>query len=274
MRSLWPALALAFGLAAAASPAAQAQQMKVTLTGTVSAGYDAYRNTVYFGAQGGYNLTGMTASVSLTYDAARFGPNYPGYAPNWSFLHSPEWPNFLGTVGLGPVLSGEFTIAGKTIAIDVSGPSEVARLFVENPASNYDSWGMYATDGRFAWCPNDGQCAEKVQFWASNGLGGPDLFGGQHAFDPADSQSFAVNGVAGRAVGGSVRMMDAPNCPGLCPAGRFSDGLVHWVEFTIDNGQISITPVPEPAPAGLTLAGLLGLFAALRLKRSAASGRH
>lgn len=263
---------LAFAFALLAAWPSQAQQMQVTLTGTISGGYDAYRNTVYFGADGGYNLTGMAASVTLTYDAARFNPNYPGYAPNWYFLHSPEWPNFLGTVGLGPVLSASFTVAGHTLAIDVSGPSEVARLVVENPVSNYDSWGLSAMDGRFAWCPNDGQCAEKVQFWANNGLGGPDLFGGQRAFDPADSQSFAVNGVTGRAVGGTVRLMDAPSCPGVCPAGRFSDGQTHWVEFTIDNGQISISPVPEPATAWMTLAGLLGLGAVLRLRRSAARG--
>lgn len=270
MRHLWPTLALAAALGTALP--AQAQQMQVTLTGTVSAGFDAYRNTVYFGPDGGYNLTGMAATVTLTYEAARFGPNYPGYAPNWSFLHSPEWPNFLGTVGLGPVLSAGFTINGKSFAIDVGGPSEVARLMVENPVGNFDNWTLSAMDGRFAWCPNDGQCAEKVQFWASNGLGGPDLFGGQRAFDPAESQSFGVNGVVGRAVGGAVRLMDAASCPGVCPAGRFSDGLTHWVEFTIDNGQISVSAVPEPAPAGLSLAGLLGLAAWLRLRRSATPG--
>lgn len=272
MRSL--GLALALGALLGATLHAQAQQMQVQLTGTVSAGFDAYRNTVYFGTQGGYNLTGMTATVTLTYDAARFAPNYPGNSPNWYFLHSPGWPSFLGTEGLGPVLSADFTIAGKTFAIDTSGPSEVARLAVENPASNYDNWGLYAMDARLGWCPNDSQCVEKVQLWASNVIGGPDLFGGQRAFDPADSQSFAVNGVAGRAVGGSVRLMDSPSCPGVCPAGRFNDGLTHWVEFTIDNGQISISPVPEPAPAGLTLAGLLGLSALLRLKGSAARGNR
>lgn len=273
MRHLWPTLAL--GAALGAALPAQAQQMQVTLTGTVSGGFDAYRNTVYFGSDGGYNLTGMTASVTLTYDAARFGPNYPGYAPNWWFVHSPGWPNFLGDVGQGPVLSAAFTIAGKTFAIDVSGPSEVGRLVVENPAGNYDNWGLSAGDGRFAWCPNDGQCAESVQFWAGNGLGGPDLFGGQRAFDPADSQSFGINGVVGRTVGGTVRLMDSPACPaGTCPAGRFDDGLTHWVQFTIDNGQISVSAVPEPAPAWLSLAGLLGLSAALRLRRSATHGNR
>lgn len=258
-------LALLLGLSAPAT----AQQMQVTLTGTVSSGFDAYRNTVYFGPDGGYNLTGMAASITLTYDAARFGPNYPGYSPSWYFVHSPEWPNFLGTRGLGPVLSAGFTIAGKTFAIDTSGASEVARLTVENPASGYDNWNLSAGDGRFAWCPNDGQCVENIQFSASNGLGGPDLFGGQRPFSPAESQSFGVNGVAGRAVTGSVRLMDSPACPaGICPAGRFDDGLTHWVQFTIDAGQISVSPVPEPANLALWLGGL-GLLAARRLKAPA-----
>ena len=249
----------------ALSAPAQAQLMKATVTGTVSAGFDAYRNSVYFGPNGGYNLAGLQASVSIIYDAGRFGPNQGG-APGWNFTHAPNWPNFLGTVGQGPIMSASFTINGITLATDVSGTYENGKLAVENPAGNNDNWNLYGGDRRFTWCPNDAQCIETTQLSASQGYGS-DLFGGQHAFSPAEA--FSAGPAAGRSISAYVRLIENSACPqGMCPQDRFADHNFHWVEFVLDGSQLSVSAVvPEPGTWALMLGGLGALGLLVRCRR-------
>lgn len=242
--------------------------MQATVTGTISSGYDAYLNSVYTGPNTGYNLNGMAASVTVVYDADLARPNYPGFEPNWSFTHAPAYPSFLGTVGQGPIRSASFTVNGVTLAVDVSGASEYHRFFVENPASDPvwgqgDSYNLSGMDARTAWCPNDGQCAEKVQIAAYQRYG-DDLFGGQRNFDPANS--FTALAAPSRVIEASVRLMQGERClnggwyPGMCPEGRFNDTNTHWVEFLVSGTSLTVSPVtaavPEPGAIALVLAGV------------------
>lgn len=262
-------------LAAAPLPA-QAQLMRATLTGTVIAGGDAYSNTVLLGANDGTSLIGQAASAFIVYDAAKFGPNYPGYSPNWSFYHYPDYPNFLGTVGQGPVRSAGFTVNGITLNTDVSGLSETARLSVENRvyAPGYgeqDNWTLYGGDARFRWCPNDGQCSETLQLSASQTYETADMFGGQRPFDPADS--FSTQASTYRTLMAYVRLYRAPVCGTYdeCPHdGVAADNQAHWVEFYIGgpNARLTVAPaVPEPGSWALWLAGAAVLVGELRRRR-------
>jgi hypothetical protein len=249
--------------------------MQATVTGTISSGYDAYLNSVYTGPNTGYNLNGMAASVSVIYDADLAGPNYPGYEPNWYFYHAPAYPSFLGTVGNGPIRSASFTVNGITLGVDVSGASEYHRLFVENPKNDPvwgqgDSYNLFGMDARAAWCPNDGQCAEKVQIMASQRYG-DDMFGGQRNFDPANS--FTALAAPSRVIEASVRLMQGERClvggwfPGVCPEGRFNDTNSHWVEFVISGTSLKVSPVtavPEPGAVTLVLAGVVVVLARRR----------
>lgn len=268
-------LALVTGLSV--SGAARAEHlMQATVTGTISYGYDAYLNSVYTGPNTGYNLSGMAASVSVIYDADLAGPNYPGYEPNWSFYHAPAYPSFLGTVGHGPIRSASFTVNGVTLGVDVSGASEYHRLFVENPKNDPvwgqgDSYGLYGMDARTAWCPNDGQCAEKVQISAYQRYG-DDLFGGQRNFDPANG--FTAVAAPSRVIEASVRLYQNGLCldggyrAGLCPEGRFNDGNTHWVEFVIAGTSLTVAPmsaVPEPGAIAMLLAGVAVVLSRRRM---------
>jgi len=256
------ALALATLAALGLAPAAShAQRMQATLTGTVSAGGDAYRNTVYFGPNGGGNLVGQVATVRIVYDAAAFGANQYG-GNYYSVTHQPNYPAFLGTAGQSPVKSADFTVNGFTFAMDVAGAYETARLSVENPpdAGPYgqpDSWTLAAGDRRSTWCPNDGQCAESLQLHASQTYASSDLFGGQRSFSPADA--FTVTPAPYRSAGAYVRLMQSNGaCPaGVCPEARFADNATHWVEFYVDATRLSVAAVvPEPGTWALMLGGL------------------
>lgn len=252
---------------AAAPLSAQAQLMRATVSGTVVSGGDAYSNTVLLGANDGSSLIGQMASAFIIYDAAKFGPNYPGYSPNWSFYHYPDWPNFLGTVGQGPVKAAGFTVNGMTLYTDVSGLSETARLAVENPGftpgyGQPDSWSMYGGDARFRWCPNDGQCAETLQLSAYQSYEINDMFGGQRPFNPADS--FSTQAATYRSIGAHVRLMRSAPCGAYeeCPTDALADGQIHWVEFDIGgpNATLTVAPaVPEPGTWALWLAGVAAL---------------
>ncbi len=270
---------LAAALVAAATatpPLAQAQLVRATITGTVTAGSDAYSNTVLLGQNDGSSLVGQTASAFIVYDAGKFGPNYPNYAPNWAFYHSPNWPDYAGTQGQSPVVSAGFTIHGITLATDVSGQSENARLFVANPdfTPGYgqpDSWGLYAGDARRSWCFADSQCVETVQLSAYQSAAiATDLFGGQRPFNPADS--FSAQGSANRAVDAHVRLYRNTACPvGVCPNDALADGQTHWVEFWIGGPGATVTVaavVPEPASWTLWLVGIAGLCSLARRRQA------
>lgn len=275
--------ATALLVAVIAWPAAsQAAPIVVTLSGTVSSGFDAYRNSVYFGSDAGYNLTGMQASISVVYDSTRF-VNVPGNAPNWSSYHSPNYPDFLGTSGMGPIISSSFTINGITTALDVSGLWENASLQVSNPVNTAangarDSYGLMAGDDRAGWCLADRQCVEKAEISATSYFG-QDLFGGQHAFSPDEEFSLNNGGaVTDPFLEGSVRMIQNPLClsggqyAGLCPEGRYTDGQTHWVEFLLRGTSLTVTrqpsgtgSVPEPSSLALVLAaGGLGFVVTRR----------
>lgn len=266
-------LALALLAATALLPqASRAQLMQATLTGIVSAGGDAYRNTVYFGPNSGGNLIGQAATVSIVYDAAGFAP-YPYPGPGYGFTHQPNYPNFLGTAGHSPVKSGSFTVNGFTFAMDVAGAYETARIYVENPPDSGpygqpDSWTLSAGDRRSTWCPNDGQCAEAVQLYANQTYASSDLFGGQRNFSPADS--FTVTPAPYRGAGAYVRLMQANGtCPaGVCPEARFADNATHWVEFYVEATRLSVAPVPEPSAWAFLLAGLALVGGAARRRRA------
>lgn len=256
-----------------------AQLMKATVSGTVSAGGDAYYNTVYFGppvsGNVGGNLVGQQASVSIIYDADRFRPNYPGYAPNWSFTHQPGWPAFLGTAGQSPVLSGSFTVNGYTMPMDVTGAYETARLTAENRPytpgyGEQDTWGLSGMDTRFTWCPNDGQCAEAVQLSASQSAGASsDMFGGQGNFDPANA--FTAMASPTRSIFAYVRLMSVAGCKdAMCAPERFNDNQTHWVEFYVNGISLTVAPlsaVPEPETYALMLAGLAVVGSVARRRR-------
>ncbi len=264
-RSPWAAAAAVLLACSAAAPmAANAEIMRATVTGTVIAGGDAYSNTVLLGANDGTSLVGQTASAFITYDSAKFGPNYPGNSPNWLFTHSPGYPDLIGTQGQGPVLSAGFSVNGITLATDTSGISENAKLQVLNPTyspgyGENDSWGLNAGDARGTWCLADRQCVETVQLYASQTYATTDLFGGQRPFDPADS--FTAHAGTYRTVGAYVRLLRTSQCPlGVCPSDALADGQTHWVEFYIDNATVTVTSaVPEPATWALWLAGVAGL---------------
>lgn len=204
-------LARAFSTSDATPLAAQAQLMQATVTGTVSYGSDFYSNSVLLGPNDGTSLVGLPASVTITCDAARFYPNAYG-GTYWNFIHAPNWPSFLGTVGQGPIISASFTVNGVTLVADTSGAYENGKLAVENPLSSYDSWSLYGGDRRFTWCPNDAQCIETVQLSAGQSYGS-DLFGGQ-PFIP--ELAFTANPAAGRTIDAYVRLYQSP----ACPAGR------------------------------------------------------
>jgi hypothetical protein len=256
--------ALAVLCAVSALPA-QAQLMQATVTGTVSYGSDVYSNSVLLGPNDGTSLVGLAASATIIYDAAGFAPNQYG-GTYWNFTHSPNWPSFLGIVGQGPIISASFTVNGTTLAMDVSGTYENAKLAVENPVGNNDSWSLYGGDRRFTWCPNDAQCIETVQLSASQGYGN-DLFGGQ-AFNP--DLAFTASPAAGRTIDAYVRLMQGAACPdGMCPDGRFADTATHWVEFGIAGTQLTVTAIPEPETYAMFLAGL-GLVG-FAVRRRAAS---
>lgn len=260
---------------AVALPARAEHLMQATVTGVISTGFDAYRNSVYFGNEGGYNLNGLTATATIIYDADLAGPNYPGYAPNWLFSHAPNYPSFQGLEGGGPVKSASFTVNGVAVASDVTGPYEDHDLRVENPGfdatwGQRDSWLLSGYDARRNWCPNDSQCIETVQLSAYQTYT-DDLFGGQRPFNPADA--FVAALAPTRVIQAYVRMMQGPICleggwrAGACPDGRFTDGQSHWVEFTINGTQLTVAPlaaVPEPQGWMLALLGLLVGGLALR----------
>ena len=240
-------------LCAFSSLPAQAQLMQATVTGTVNYGSDFYSNSVLLGSNDGTSLVGLAASATIIYDAARFEPNQYG-GTYWSFTHSPNYPSFLGIVGQGPIISASFTVNGITLAMDTSGTYENAKLYVENPVGNNDSWNLSGGDSRTTWCPNDRQCIETVQLSASQGYGN-DLFGGQHNFSPADA--FTATPAAGRTIDAYVRLMQGATCPaGMCPEGRFNDTATHWVEFGIAGTQLTVTAIPEPETYAMFLAGL------------------
>jgi len=169
-------------------------------------------------------------------------------------------------VGQGPIISASFTVNGITLAMDVSGTYENAKLAVENPAGNNDNWSLYGGDRRFDWCPNSSQCIETVQLSASQGYGN-DLFGGQ-AFNP--DLALTASPAAGRTIDAYVRLMQGAACPdGMCPDGRFADTATHWVEFGIAGTQLTVAAIPEPETYAMFLAGL-GLVG-FAVRRRAAS---
>jgi hypothetical protein len=250
------------------SGAAQAALMTVTITGTISSGSDAYRNSVYFGPTVTNNLAGMTASISLTYDTALM-PNPTG--ANYSLWHQPAYPYFYGTAGQNPVRSGSFTVNGVTLALDVSGPGEVGVMQVQNANPAPDSYNLRGGDNRTTWCPNDSQCVESASIQAYSFV---NLFDA-NGFGPEDVYTWAAT--ASTSLTGSVRMFEniicqpagqggTGNSAGLCPAGRFdytaSPGATHFVAFELNGTQLSIataSPVPLPAAAWLMLGGISSL---------------
>lgn len=268
----------ALALAVAAVPA-QAQLMRATVRGNIASGFDAYRNSVYFGSSGGYNLTGMAASVSFLYDASIMG-GPQGAGLYFDYNHAPNYPSFLGLQGAGAVKSVDFTVNGITLGVDINGPYERNRLYVENPAfspgfGQRDSWTLTAGDNRFTWCPNDGQCAEAAQLFAYQTYEVTDLFGGQQPFDPA--RPWSTTASTYRSLGASVRLYQNSVClpggllPTMCPANRFSDLDTHWVEFVIDGTDITVTTadaVPEPATWTLTGFGVLAVAGVARRRRT------
>jgi PEP-CTERM motif len=235
--------------------AAQAKLMQATVTGTISGGSDSYSNSVLLGAGDGTSLVGLSASVTILYDADLAGPNYPGYEPNWSFTHEPNYPAWNGSVGMGPVRSASFTVNGITLALDVSGDYEYHSLMVSNPTNQHDSYTLFGSDKRSTWCPSDRQCVESVSVGAYQSAG-DDLFGGQHNFSPAEA--FTVNPADGRVIEAYVRMFQSSACPaGMCPEGRFADTATHWVDFRLNGTQLSVAAVvPEPETYAMLLAGL------------------
>lgn len=250
---------------------AQASLMQATVSGTVSSGFDAYRNSVYFGPNNGYNLNGMAASVTIVYETNLAGPNQ-GIAPNWNFFHGPSYfDGFQGMVGASLVRSASFTINGITLAMDVSGAGERSNLNVSNPSSGLsDSYLLGGADERYNWCANDRQCVERVYVSAYQGLG-DDLFGGQHNFNPADT--FTATPAPGRVIEGYARLIQSSPClnggqyAGTCPEGRFADTNTHWVEFLISGTQLTVSnvvpapggqTVPEPSTLALIALGLIG----------------
>lgn len=282
---LAPALALVASLCVLAAPA-RAGLVTVTVQGTILSGSDAYRNSVYFGANGAGNLNGMAASISITYDAA-WWVNLAG-GTYYTAIHQPGYPAFLGQAGSSPVRSASFTVNGTTLALDVAGPHEVATLQVENPGNDsglgqygHDSMSLRGGDARTSWCPNDGQCAEGVGI-SAYGAVYQDLFG-PGGYDPANDYDWTDAG--GAALGGNVRLYQNnlclagsgwPGADGLCPEGRFNDTATHWVEFLLGGTRLTITHdaggtgngggngVPEPGTLALLLAAALGAAGARR----------
>lgn len=258
---------LATGLAAAPS---QAALMTATVTGTVS-GFDAYGNTL--GA--GTTLTGLTGSISITYDSDLMVDLYPGSPIYHTTLHSPGYPSFIGTQGQNPLRAASFTVNGVTVNLDVSGPSERGTLQVEdfNPAT--DSYNLNGGDERLTWCINDFQCVERVGINAYSP--GANLFD-VDGFQPTDLYTWTASNLT--TLTGNVRLFDGQICQtaalggqggatGLCPDGRFSyasNTTPHWVEFQIAGTQLSIapaSPVPLPAAGWLLVSGV-GALAGLR----------
>jgi hypothetical protein len=277
-------LALALLAGCVLSGGAQAALMTVTLNGTVSGGSDAYRNSVYFGPNGGNNLAGMAASISITYDTDLMVDLYPGSPIYHTTTHSPGYPSFIGTVGQNPVRSASFTVNGVTLGLDVSGLAERSNLQVQDFNGANDAYTLTAGDQRLTWCPNDAQCVESVGISAyANPYAIVDLFDAD-GFQPTDTYSWT--GTALTSLTGSVRMIEslicqpagqggAGNAAGLCPAGRFdytaTPNATHWVEFQLNGTQLTIAPatvVPLPAAGWLLATGIAGLAGMRRRARS------
>lgn len=269
MKKLTFGLAIAAALSCSIPVVANAGLMTVTVSGTAF-GTDLVGNSVVLGNTSAGNLNGMAASISITYDSALWmaAIDQPG---GYFALHQPASPSFTGTVGNNPIRSASFTINGVTLGLDASGLGELGRLQVENnnnSGGGRDHFGLYGGDVRQSWCPNDGQCAERFQINLS-GAAFQDLWG-IDGFSPGDE--IAIDSSSGADLFGAVRMYQNANClPGsafpstanVCPAGRFSDGAVHYVDFqlfgtrlTIDAQEPGPTGVPEPASLWLALAGI------------------
>ncbi len=250
VRTSLPVLAV---VASATLQPLQAQQMKVTFTGTVTSGFgDAYANTFNSGPyQPGRSLIGQAFTLQYFYDVGNLGPNLASGGNQ--YYSAPSAPTFL---------SGTVSVGGVTLTMDTRKRASLSVTDAPDASGYKDNLGISGGTGyhRFPSIEIEDSFIDLTGFGAIAD-GSP--------FSPGASRSFAGSGLTGYFYLLETAACSAPGGP--CLQGRFNDGQTHWVEIGATGTSLqfeAVSAVPEPASMALVGTGLLVVAGLARRRRT------